>query len=343
MRMSQTNMKWMRGKILLEWCAAFLLAAATARGTTVGVTPGGWTGDDSDSTRANAVVFCMDTNGAITVLFLAQSGPPNYTVANIIADAGASDSAFSGDYIAAGVKGLSFRIMSDGHSPRYPMVILGSSRSGRLWYNANVKVSAVAGEWVWNSVSFDRAAGWMTDAKGDLDSMWKADLESVGMIGIRLSQRRREAQAYTVGQFRLLDQNGFITDPAVLTPLELALYERFGVKSIDLLTDAQKALDSNTNGMPDVAEILSEHDLGYANSIFAAQVQVDENGITIKWACVKGATYTVFRATNLVSGFSAMPGASDLQAVQTGYMTYKDTAATGTGPYFYKVKRKIIN
>jgi len=115
------------------------------------------------------------------------------------------------------------------------------------------------------------------------------------------------------------------------------------VKSVDQLTNAQKKQDLDGDGMTDLTEILSENDPDFAKSIFAAEILPTDgtDGITIKWACVKGAKYTVFRSQNLTGGeFHALTQATDLLASSTGYMTYKDTSATGNGPYFYKIMKK---
>jgi hypothetical protein len=97
--------------------------------------------------------------------------------------------------------------------------------------------------------------------------------------------------------------------------------------------------------MTDVNEILSENDPAFANSIFVAEIvppAAEAEGITVKWACVKLARYTVYRSEDLLSAFHTLedPSSRDIQAVATGYMTYQDTSATGAGPYFYKVLKR---
>jgi len=305
-------------------------------------TPVAWLGDTSEADNSSLIAFSSSGEGSITVAFRAQGGPPEYTPATVIADAGVDGSPFSGDYTAAGVVGLSFRITGDGHVPRFPAVVLVGKKSGRLWYNPRVTVSSVAGEVATNNVSFDLSAGWATDVSGDLAAMWQQDLQDVGMIGVRLVQQGLEAQSFTLDDFRLADKNGFITPPADMSPLEKALWAAFGVKSLDQLTDAQKKQDLDGDGMTDINEILSESDPNYANSIFAADIVPtgDTDGITIKWACVAGAKYTVFRSQDLTGGFHALTEAVDILAMKTGYMTYKDSSATGEGPYFYKIVKK---
>jgi hypothetical protein len=301
-----------------------------------------WLGDTSDADKASLISFSTNDPGSVTVVFSAQTAPPfSYLAATMIADAGIADSPFSGDYTAVGAASVSFRAMGSGIIPRSASVVLIGNTSGRKWRNPNVVVSGVAGEWITNDVSFDLSAGWVTQETGDLEAMWQEDLRDVGLIGVRFSQRGGSGQSYTVEEFRLVGTEGFITPPATLSPLEQALLDRFGVKSIDLLTDDQKVQDLDGDGMTDLNEILSENDPNFANSIFKAEIvsTSQTDGITIKWPCVAGATYTVCRSQDLTSGFHALDGAANLLAAETGYMTYNDTGATGVGPYFYKVVR----
>ena len=290
------------------------------------------------------VTFTSGPNGSITVLFGEQSTrePPGLSCGVTAADVGVSDGAFVGDYIKAGVRVLTFKITGDGHLPGSAMVVL-KNKDGRAWCNRSVQVVAEAGVATINNISFERSAGWDRNERPnvDKDAMWLADLRNVGTIGITLSQGGTEAQSYTISDFMLVDLYGGTSRPGVLSPLEQALLDAFGVKDIALLTGAQLARDVDGDGMPDIIEIRSEHETGFANTIFVAEIlAVDEEGVTIRWPCVKDAEYTVFRAKSLFSQFSTVGGAVRLKATETGYMTYKDTTAAGAGPYFYRILKR---
>lgn len=345
--MNQDNkgrMGWGLTVFVLAWLSASLAAVAAD----TNAIPGVWLADTSESDNGSLVSFPLSDPGRITIAFAAQSGLPSYVAAAVIADAGIADSPFSGDYTAAGAMGVSFRIMGDGHVPRSAAVMLTGQQSGRRWYNSNVAVSSVAGEWTTNSLQFDLAAGWVLfpEVGGDVAAMWQQDLQDVGMIGVSLVQNGVGAQSYTLDEFRLVGEDGFITPPAGLSPLEQALADVFGGKtSVDQLTDEERQRDSNANGMTDVYEILSENDPAFANSIFVAEIAAPSGempGVTVKWASVKFAKYTVYRSEDLLSVFHTLadPGSRDIDAFETGYMTYQDTSATGEGPYFYKILKK---
>lgn len=327
------------GARLLAWiCVAAVLAS----------NPAGAADILSDATAAadinGNVSFIYGANGALTVVFPAQSASsiPKYTAATIVARTSSGSPAFSGNYIEMGANTVSFKIRSESTvvAPAGVQLVLRSSVSGRAWRNDSVTASPEEGVLVVNQVSFERSSGWTRDGGGDLDAMWQEDLQSVEIIGVRLVQPNRQAMSYTVSDFTV---SGDLMDgaPAVLTPLEQALRDRFGVTSIDDLTDSQKAQDTDEDGMTDLVEILSENDDTYANMIFAAEiVSITDDGILIRWPVVAGSSYTVLRAASLLDEFQDLAGAVSMPATYTGYMLYIDATALDAGPYFYKIRRE---
>lgn len=326
-------------KVMKQFGALAVLAmvGASALAASTGVPADAWSEPSED--QYGQVGISSTPEGATTVSFPARGAPPMPCVGTVVAEPGGLNEAFGGNYAASGVKSVKFVIASDSSKPSYAMVILRSSTSGRTWLNRHVSVTA--GGTATNQISFQRSQGWETDYPGNQDSMWAADLESVDLIGISISQRGLAAQSYTISQFQLHDSEGAITPPAVLTPLEQALKDRFGVTSVDQLSEAQKAVDLDDDGMADVDEIRSEKEAGYANKIFVAELMADDGeGILVKWACLKNSTYDLYRAESLTSGFNVLASGTDLVAGETGFMTHRDFTATGQGPYFYKVHRK---
>jgi len=303
------------------------------------------TGSEADPLLADrqigGVTFSGGPGGAITIQFGAQSAnsPPSMSCGATVADVGVSDGAFVGDYHAAGVESLTFKIVGDGHVPGTIMAILRTNR-GRTWYNSNVQVSATAGEETVNTVSFDRSAGWDRNERPsvDKDAMWAADLKDVAAVGVTLTQGGIQAQSYTISHFMLLDRYGGTSGPGTLTPLEQALLDAFGVTDMAVLTEEQQLRDLDGDGMTDLVEIRSELEDGFADSIFAAEiVEIERDGVTIRWPCVAGEKYTVLRSDSLFSLFAPLAGAIELEAAETGFMIHRDTATAGTGPYFYRI------
>ena len=268
--------------------------------------------------------------------------PPPYCAGTLVADAGAADSPFAGDYSAAGVTGLTFRIMSDGHKPASAMVILQSSVSGRIWINENVPISGEAGRWVDCAISLARASGWRRGGT-DLDAKWAIDLRSVGTIGIRICQGGTESQVYTIADFMLAGASG-PSQHANLSALQKALLDRFGVTTLEAVSEQDKKVDSDLDGMTDVLEILSIFDLDFANLTFVAElVSVTDQGVALKWPCVQDWKYTVFRSERLGDGFFLLPDGVgvDMVSTNTGYMVFTDTDSAGKeGPFYYRVLKR---
>ncbi|MBN2302483.1 MAG: hypothetical protein JXN60_08210 [Lentisphaerae bacterium] len=324
---------------IIAMCLVTIFCAAVY-GASVGVDADEWNVPGED--RYGKVTVETTPEGATTISFPNRSAPPMPCMVTVVAEPGGIDGVFGGDYNAAGVKSVRFLAESDGHEPAFALVVLRSA-SGRSWRNTAVTVPSSVGVIATNQIAFQRSAGWETDSKGDPDSMWIADLANVDLIGITISQKGLQAQSYTISQFQLQDSDGPITPPAVLTPLEEALQERFGVTDIDQLTEEQKTVDLDEDGMTDLDELRSEHESGYADKIFVAEIVREDNGgegILVKWACVKNGVYSLYRATSLTSGFALLDGASGLVAESTGCMTHRDVTATGAGPYFYRVRRE---
>ncbi len=332
-----------RGKVFLG-TVAWGIAVALLVGQTGYAALTGSEADSLPVSEQEGAVSYSPTDEGLTVTFASQNpdAVPGFSQLSIEAGVGVAGGAFIGNYVASGVKGVQFKIKGDGHLPRGAYMVLKSA-NGREWYNRNVEVSAVADEWTVNNFAFTVEAGWDRNDRPGVDkaAMLESDLGNVAAIGIAIAPEGFEGQSYTVAQLQLVDENGLLSPPADLTPLEEALLARFGVTSADDLTSGQAAEDTDGDGMSDLYEILSEYDPVFADSIFLAEI-VDASeieGTTVKWACVAGATYTVYRTGDLSSAFGAVAAGTDLVAAETGYMTFTDGEATGDGPYFYRIMR----
>ncbi len=272
---------------------------------------------------------------------VSPDNPPDYAEATLLADAGQSGP-FSGDYIAAGVKGVRLRIRGDGHQPGSLQVLLQGT-SGRIWINSTLRLSSEPGVWTTIVLPFERSAGWLRGGT-DLDTKWQADLRSVRLMGVRLSRGGTEAQSYALDDFVLLDADGMYEEEN-LSPLEKALLARFGVRRPQDVSEADRLVDSDQDGMTDWTEILCLYDPDFANAMFVAEIlSVTDAGVLLRWPCVQGSTYTVVRSLSLLEGFSLLPGnppaGADLFASDTGYMLFLDTDAAGKSPLFYRIRRQ---
>jgi len=96
--------------------------------------------------------------------------------------------------------------------------------------------------------------------------------------------------------------------------------------------------DTDGDGVPDWAEVVAGTNPADANSVYRALADVQPapgGGLIIRWSSVAGKSYSVLRATNLAQPFS--PLATNIPAIAPQNQ-FRDTTATGTGPYFYRVQ-----
>lgn len=106
--------------------------------------------------------------------------------------------------------------------------------------------------------------------------------------------------------------------------------------AIGTIPDAE---DSDYDGQTDYEEyIVTGTDPMDQSSVFAASLPArsNESYTVFTWPSAVGRLYSVFRTTNIVSGFGSTPVASGIFP-DVPMNTYTDLTATGTAPYFYRV------
>jgi len=248
----------------------------------------------------------------------------------------ADSPAFDGSYSGAGILGMCFRVRSDdGIVPVTYDLRLGvtdSQGDSTLWYYDEIKFGG-AGQWVTNTVCFDRRAGWTKNLRGmteeQIEALWNDCMKDVNGVSVSMQQRGRSEQSYALDDVILFGE-GYMPPHAVMA---VGLINNFGVQSLDELDPDQLTQDSNRDGITDVAAIAAGRDPGLAITISS-----ETGGVAVEWPCVDGMKYTLLRADSLMGSFA--PVASGLEATENGFMTYVDTnVGAGQGPYFYKVTK----
>ncbi|MDP6523965.1 MAG: hypothetical protein QGH15_07070 [Kiritimatiellia bacterium] len=308
-------------------------------------------GGDTRDVGASVTYTASGDNG-LTVAFGAGSFPPSGAVrAMVVVDQDIPDSPFTGDLIAAAINTLQFKISGDGSAPNVARVLLNYNSADHREWRVDFAVSRTPGEVVTIDLPLTLDAGWTTEWPGNKDAMFAEDLQDIQSVMIRLTPGDPDgigilvAQAYTVSDAVVINDDGISSPPGALTALEEALIGNFGYGygSVDSLTGDMKQWDADGDGMVDYVELWAENDEDYANSIFAAEdIAIVADGVEITWVCVAGETYSVLRSETMYGAFSAVSALSGLVADETGYMTQKDVdtaVVDGEGPFFYRIKK----
>lgn len=324
------------GRFLLVGGVSLLLAGPSARAATVGVEA-----FSAVRTTEGDVAVTGTSDGKVTIAFGAQSAsePSMYYVCDLVLDSGTANAAFVGNY--AGVGGLSFRIKCESGRTPGGLVVVLKGATGREWYYRNTVTSPDPTVWVVNNIPLTREAGWDRNDwdEVDKDAMWAEDMLNVRSVKISICPSGTAAQSYTVDDLKLQGAESFVAGTRVLTLLEAALLDAFGVTSVDALTPEQRAQSTLVAGLRDVDVICSLYHLGYyAANVFAVEAAQAGEGIMVGWFALSGRTYSILRSTDLTQGFTHIVTVrAPTFASGIGYTTYTDASATGTGPYFYKI------
>jgi hypothetical protein len=319
---------------------AGLLAAANGLAAQAGVSVAALPPDVDSVPQSGAVV--TDSGEFITVSFpgslRSPSSPPKGAAAEIRTRLMTSDGPFTGDYVAAGAQGLAFSIKFTGSEPPRATVVLVPV-AGRPWYNsALMRYNAAADVWEANNISFDLRAGWY-DGRGNQNAdAWQAALRGVSAIGLDLAQVGTIDQTASVDHFRLLLDNEVETPDAVLSE---KLFARFGVRDRRELTAAQRAQDSDGNGIADYLEIwVTQSDPDSDEGDLMVEVSRTPQGRSeVSWTSVAGGEYAVEVSDSPKGQYRALAGAERVRATVKGRTTKTDEEDGSGGLRFYRVKQ----
>ena len=327
---------------LLATFVATVSVGGVAQGVAENTEPATWTG----AQQYGAVSVSNAGAGMVIVSFGAQdtNQPPPTTAIDVVTGGDPSVSPFAGNYVTSGVSNIVFKFKAQTSTNVSVSAVICGGPLGMTW-TKQLPSPVGVGVLTTCSVSVAAMAGWNNGITSPLFNQveaWSNGIRNVKYVGVRLLPRSPEAMSFVVDSF-ILAGASYVSSPGLLVLLGDALQSRFGVRNYSELTAAQKALDSDGDGMTDVNEILTGTNPDDRGSVFAAEVVASKAmGITIQWPCMEGCVYTVSRASDLVLGnFVALPDGTRLTATSSGYMEFTDvTANSEGGPYFYRVTKE---
>lgn len=310
------------GLLLVAMAEAAMVGAPESWSNAVAA---GWACRDLVNEKPAAGFACV--TGAVQVTFAKQtmSMPPEEYL--LLADGSASGGAFVGDYLAAGVLEVSFRVFCQ--QPEQVRLLLAGAASGRVWQY--VAPGVATGQWTTVRVPLD--PGVLRNLnRQELPSGFEQDLRSVGWIGVAIQRADSlSAQSCLVSDFALNGQPQFGTwmeqfaDPAGA-----------GQGNHNRLPTG----DLDGDGAGNYAEWLagtSAADAGACLQIRAGGKEGGQGGFTLKWDSVEGRTYSVWRATDLRGEFTQVSPELDARPPEN---TFTDPATNGSGAVFYQIKAR---
>lgn len=321
-----------------------VLVALSVGALVAGAASGAVTGVDATSVSSVDVtgqaVIQQGVDGLVTVTFSDQSqnlvfAPPAYNGVMLAIGETIAGGSLVGNYVGAGVEGVSFVVECTG--PAVPVVAWIKTKSGRYWYNSGARTSPVAS--VTNRLALGLDSGWTRAEAGSvsLAALWPGELETVTALGFNIGQEGVASQSVLVKDVRLYGE-GFMTEVAIVSRVR----EHFGenVTAVEELSVALQEKDSDADGVTDLEDVIAGREVKFLAEVKRAGAAL-QRGVLLRWPCVKGHKYTVERADG--GGLSDEDDFSPIHTVvapHSEYLEYEDVGATGVGLYHYRVVKE---
>jgi hypothetical protein len=120
------------------------------------------------------------------------------------------------------------------------------------------------------------------------------------------------------------------------------LYNRFGVRTEEELSEAQKKEDSDQDGMPDYEVILADYQPGYyeSNLFEIVSLKVEPDKTRVSWKALRSNNYVVARAAGLDLSTNFTSSGMTNFITKTGVFGWDDLDLSGGMQYFYRVNRE---
>ena len=290
------------------------------------------------------------TNGVLRVTF---TGLPN---ANITLTATNTDAGYPpvGFYRAAGLTNIMITMTRSANETKPGKLALVNEDRTRYWYHYFYPQGGVTTtvSYALDDPPFDAAVdhsgsnGWALQMMQDVDpepftnwpAVWKQDLGYVSELNVSIL--KKDYNTHWMEVRSLVLQSELPLDS--ITPVMGRLYNRFGVRTVEELSAAQKQEDSDQDGMPDYEVILADYQPGYYESnlfsIVSFKVELDQTHVY--WKALRSNNYVVARAADIYSGTNFVSSATTNYITKTGVFGWDDLDLSGGMQYFYRVNKE---
>jgi len=237
------------------------------------------------------------------------------------ADAGSSGGTLVGDYVAAGVKAIAFRLRCDLAVKVW--VSFHNENTGRTW---RYRVPGIVAD-RWQTVIAPTDLDFLKEMDGVSDpDAFAADLANVTWVGVEVVRNGSlDAQEVRLDDFELLTVGKEYKE----------WIEQFEESD---WASRRPSDDLDGDGSDNYGEWVAGTSAGNAAEQFNVVVEQEESasgGIRLRWASEEGRKYRVWRSTDLRNGFEPISSLIDADIPEN---IFEDTGAAGEGPYFYKVE-----
>jgi|GEM_PF-3707716 len=317
--------------------------ATSFAATNINIT--GWYGVKGGTTSS---VNYRVTNGVLRITF---TGFPDANITMIATNTSGGYPPV-GFYRAAGMTNIVLTMTRSAIVQAPPTISLVNEDHSRQWYHYFYPQSGsttTVSYAVDDNPAFDEAGsnGWaeQTNPGVPLDpvtnwpAIWRQDIGYISELDV--DAWKSDINTHWMEVRSLVLQGGDVALNSI-TQVMGRLYNRFGVKTVAELTDAQKKEDSDQDGMPDYEVILADNQPGYYESnlfqIVSLKVELDQTHVF--WKALRSNNYVVVRASTLDSGTNFVPYSITNYITKTGVFGWDDLDISLGNQYFYRVNKE---
>lgn len=279
------------------------------------------------------VIFAMGATTSNLILdntfelnFKAQTGMASPEKRSVLVTNPIPPAIFIGNYSAAGVNGIGFRIRVDVLPSECNLFISNRVNNSEWRFPLLNRLSADPTEWVTITVPFEYGTGWSWWNSGGTAAMFSNDLQVVEAIGIRVLRAGVAVQNYQIKDCMLFGGAKYATG--------CELYNFMLAKNL-----RDGSADNDKDGLSNWGEFLTGSDPLDRSSAFLLKIessQVDGK-VSVKWSHMPGRKFAIWRGNTSGGGFERLTPIGAEKA-STEPENVEEVNEDDGQNYFYKIE-----